>query len=71
MPLDHHSEEPTAIRTNLGAIFVSLELSRRVEIHVTQPSHVSATGDTSEVGSWAVLATPLNDSQRINARSPS
>src|SRR6202047_3006815 len=27
MPLDHHSEEPTAIRTNLGAIFVSLELS--------------------------------------------
>src|ERR1700730_17463668 len=28
MPLDHHSEEPTAIRTNLGAIFVSLELSR-------------------------------------------
>ena len=23
MPLDHHSEEPTAIRTNLGAIFVS------------------------------------------------
>ena len=28
MPLYHHSEEPTAIRTNLGAIFVSLELSR-------------------------------------------
>src|ERR1700737_2113181 len=28
MPLDHHSEEPTVIRTNLGAIFVSLELSR-------------------------------------------
>ena len=28
MPLDHHCEEPTAIRTNLGAIFVSLELSR-------------------------------------------
>src|SRR6202051_1652445 len=28
MSLDHHSEEPTAIRTNLGAIFVSLELSR-------------------------------------------
>src|SRR6202030_3040165 len=28
MPVDHHSEEPTAIRTNLGAIFVSLELSR-------------------------------------------
>ena len=28
MPHDHHSEEPTAIRTNLGAIFVSLELSR-------------------------------------------
>src|SRR6202049_4242309 len=28
MPLDHHSEEPTAIRTNLGAIFISLELSR-------------------------------------------
>jgi transposase len=25
---DHHSEEPTAIRTDLGAIFVSLELSR-------------------------------------------
>ena len=30
MPLDHHSEEPTAIRTNLGAIFVSLELSRSI-----------------------------------------
>ncbi len=28
MPLDHHREDPTAIRTNLGAIFVSLELSR-------------------------------------------
>ena len=28
MSLDDHSEEPTAIRTNLGAIFVSLELSR-------------------------------------------
>jgi transposase len=28
MPLDHPFEEPTAIRTNLGAIFVSLELSR-------------------------------------------
>jgi transposase len=28
MSLDHHFEEPTAIRTNLGAIFVSLELSR-------------------------------------------
>jgi transposase len=26
--LDHHFAEPTAIRTNLGAIFVSLELSR-------------------------------------------
>jgi transposase len=28
MSLDHYFEEPTAIRTNLGAIFVSLELSR-------------------------------------------
>ena len=28
MSLDHRREEPTAIRTNLGAIFVSLELSR-------------------------------------------
>jgi transposase len=28
MPLDHNREDPTAIRTNLGAIFVSLELSR-------------------------------------------
>ena len=28
MSLDHHFEEPTAIRTNLCAIFVSLELSR-------------------------------------------
>ena len=28
MSLDPHFEEPTAIRTNLGAIFVSLELSR-------------------------------------------
>jgi hypothetical protein len=28
MSPDHPSEEPTAIRTNLGAIFVSLELSR-------------------------------------------
>src|SRR5260370_19428953 len=28
MSLDHHFEQPTAIRTNLGAIFVSLELSR-------------------------------------------
>ena len=28
MSLDHPLEEPTAIRTNLGAIFVSLELSR-------------------------------------------
>jgi transposase len=28
MSLDHHFEEPTAIRINLGAIFVSLELSR-------------------------------------------
>jgi transposase len=28
MSLDYHLEEPTAIRTNLGAIFVSLELSR-------------------------------------------
>ena len=28
MSLDHHREEPTAMRTNLGAIFVSLELSR-------------------------------------------
>lgn len=30
MPLDHHREDPTAIRTNLGAIFVSLELSRSI-----------------------------------------
>src|ERR1019366_3632808 len=28
--LDHHREELTAIRTNLGAIFVSLELSRSI-----------------------------------------
>jgi len=28
MSLDHPCEGPTAIRTNLGAIFVSLELSR-------------------------------------------
>jgi transposase len=28
MSLDRHFEEPTAIRTNLGAIFASLELSR-------------------------------------------
>ena len=28
MSVDHQFEEPTAIRTNLGAIFVSLELSR-------------------------------------------
>ena len=28
MSLDHPFEEPTAIRTNLGALFVSLELSR-------------------------------------------
>jgi transposase len=28
MSIAHHSEEPTAIRTNLGAIFVSMELSR-------------------------------------------
>ncbi len=28
MSLDHPREGPTAIRTNLGAIFVSLELSR-------------------------------------------
>src|ERR1700730_7892822 len=28
MSLDHHFAEPTAIRSNLGAIFVSLELSR-------------------------------------------
>ena len=28
MSLNHRFEEPTAIRTNLGAIFVSLELSR-------------------------------------------
>src|SRR5271168_1293839 len=28
MSLDHHFAEPTAIRANLGAIFVSLELSR-------------------------------------------
>jgi transposase len=28
MPLDLHFDEPTAIRTNLDAIFVSLELSR-------------------------------------------
>src|SRR5258707_11626593 len=30
MSLDHHFEEPTAIRTSLGAIFVSLELSRSI-----------------------------------------
>jgi transposase len=30
MSLDHHREELTAIRTNLGAIFVSLELSRSI-----------------------------------------
>src|SRR3982074_98906 len=28
MLLDHPSDEPTAIRTHIGAIFVSLELSR-------------------------------------------
>ena len=28
MSLDHRCEEPTAIRSNVGAIFVSLELSR-------------------------------------------
>jgi transposase len=28
MSLDRHREEPSAIQTNLGAIFVSLELSR-------------------------------------------
>ena len=28
MSLDYHFAEPTAIRTNLGAIFVSLELNR-------------------------------------------
>ena len=28
MSLNHHFAEPTAIRSNLGAIFVSLELSR-------------------------------------------
>jgi transposase len=28
MSFDHHQEDPSAIRSNLGAIFVSLELSR-------------------------------------------
>jgi transposase len=28
MSIAHHSEEPTAIRANLGAIFISMELSR-------------------------------------------
>ncbi len=28
MSIAHHSDEPTAIRTNLGAIFNSVELSR-------------------------------------------
>jgi transposase len=28
VPLERHHEEPNAIQTNLGAIFVSLELSR-------------------------------------------
>jgi hypothetical protein len=36
MPLDHHSEEPTAIRTNLGAIFVSLD--QHVEDLALMPS---------------------------------
>jgi transposase len=40
MSLDHHFAEPTAIRINLGAIFVSLELSRSAWL-ITSLSHHS------------------------------
>jgi len=55
MSLDHHREGPTAIRTNLGAIFVSLELSRSTSL-ITSVSpgggekmskHSVSAGDTA------------------------
>src|ERR1700681_3714993 len=59
MPLDHHSEEPTAIRTNLGAIFVSLELSRSTWLITSlspgggekMSKHTVRSGDVA--GLWA------------------
>ena len=56
MSLDHPCEGPTAIRTNLGAIFVSLELSRSTWLITSlspgggekMSKHSVSAGDTAD-----------------------
>ena len=69
---DHHSEEPTAIRTDLGAIFVSLELSRSTWLVTSllpgggekMSKHSVAAGDMA-----ALLARFLEFKQKALART--
>jgi transposase len=69
---DHHSEEPTAIRTDLGAIFVSLELSRSTWLVTSllpgggekMSKHSVAAGDIA-----ALLARFCEFKQKASART--
>ena len=54
MSLDQHFEEPTAIRTNLDAIFVSLELSRSTWL-ITSVS----PGGGERMSKWRRKAPPV------------
>ena len=54
MSLDHRCEEPTAIRSNVGAIFVSLELSRSTWL-ITSLS----PGSGEKMAKYGILAGDL------------
>ena len=54
MSLDHRCEEPTAIRSNVGAIFVSLELSRSTWL-ITSLS----PGSGEKMSKYGILAGDL------------
>ena len=54
MSLDHRCEEPTAIRSNVGAIFVSLELSRSTWLFTSL-----SPGSGEKMSKYGILAGDL------------
>jgi hypothetical protein len=61
--LDHHFDEPTAIRTNLDAIFVSLELSRSTWLvtSVSPGGGEKMSKHSVSAGNVAALLTRLSE----------
>jgi transposase len=62
MPLDRHVDEPTAIPTNLGPIFVSLELSRSTWLITSvSPGGEKMSKHRVSAGNTAAMLTRLSE----------